>query len=252
MRSEELFHQRAELGSLLGPGPPQQQPQGEGGEHAEQPKGDLDPDQPADGCLGLLGDLPDGVIGDARQLRAQHPQPGHVGLVFRVGAAAVQEAVAGADQLVDEATVLLELAADPPVAGGRDLDPPATALGCAHAAAVQQHIDRLAHVLAALLRVGLEAVDHQQDIRRIALHEGPLARGGVDNQRRATLLRDGSRVVNNDRGHQDDEHGDDPAEPATQAQVAKDREPREQPADAGPAARRRALGRARGSRLSGP
>jgi hypothetical protein len=199
----------------------------------------------------LLGDLLDGVIGDARQLRAQHPQPGHVGGVARVGAAGVQEAVAGADQLVDEATVLLELAADPPVAGGRDLDPRTIALRCAHAAAVQQHIDRLAHGLAALLGVGLEAVDHQQDVLGIALHEGPLARGGVDNQRRATLLRDGSRVVADDRGHQDDEHGDDPAEPATQAQVAKDREPRDQPADAGPAACRRALGRARGSRLSG-
>ena len=81
------------------------------------------------------------------------------------------------DQLVDEATVLLELAADPPVAGGRDLDPRAIALRCAHAAAVQQHIDRLAHVLGALLGVGLEAVDHQQDVRGISLHEGPLARG---------------------------------------------------------------------------
>ena len=42
-----------------------------------------------------------------------------------------------------------------------------------------------------------------------------------------------------------------PAEPATQAQVAKDWEPRDQPADAGPAACRRAPGRARGSPLSG-
>jgi len=89
-----VVHQRAELGSLLSAGPPQQQPQGEGGEHAEQPKGDFDPDQPAEGCLGLLGDLLDGVIGDARQLRAQHPQPGHVGGVApRVGAAVFQEAV---------------------------------------------------------------------------------------------------------------------------------------------------------------
>ena len=246
-----VVHQRAELGSLLSASPPQQQSQGEGGEHAEQPKGDLDPDQPAEGCLGHLGDLPGGVVGDARQLRAQHPQPGHVGLVLRVAAAAVHEAVAGADQLVDEATVLLELEADPPVAGGRDLDPLATALGRAHAAPVQQHIDRLAHVLGALLWVGLEAVDHQQDVRRIALHQGPLARGGVDDQRRTALLVDGSRVVADDRGHEDDEHRDDPAEPATQAQVAKDRQPRDQPADAGPAACRRALGRARGSRLSG-
>ena len=42
------------------------------------------------------------------------------------------------------------------------------------------------------------------------------------------------------------------AEPATQAQVAKDREPRDQSADAGPAACRRALGRALDSPLSGP
>ena len=252
MRSEELFTSERNWGSLLSAGPPQQQPHGQGGERAEQPKDDLDLDQPAQGCLGLLGDLPDGVIGDARQLRAQHPQPGHVGVVFRVGAAAVQKAVAGADQLVDEATILLELAADPPVAGGRHLDPPATALRCAHAAAVQQHIDRLAHGLAALLRVGLEAVDHHQDILGVALHQSPLARGRVDDQRRATLLGDGSRVVADDRGHQEDEHGDDPAEPATQAQVAKDREPRDQPADAGLAACRRALVRARRDHVSGP
>ena len=117
-----------------------------------------------------------------------------------------------------------ELEADPPVAGGRDLDPRAIALRCAHAAAVQ-HIDRLAHVLGALLRVGLEAVDHQQDVR-ISFHQRLLARREVDDQRRATLLPEGSRVVDDDRRHEGDEHGDDPAEPATQAQVAKDREPR--------------------------
>jgi hypothetical protein len=246
-----VVHQRAELGSLLSAGPPQQQPHGQGGERAEHPKGDLDPDQPAEGCLGVLGDLPDGVVGDARQLRAQHPQPVHVGGVLRVGAPTLQEAVAGVGQLVDEATVLIELAADLPVASRGDLDKRVVALWCDDGTAVQQRIGLLVQGRAAHFRVGLEAVDVQQDVLGIAFHEGPLARGDVDNQRRATLLRGGSRVVANHRGHQDDEHGDDPAEPATQAQLAKDRQPRNQPADAGPAPCRRAPGRARGSHLSG-
>jgi hypothetical protein len=215
-----VVHQRAELGSLLSAGPPQQQPHGQGGERAEQPKGDLDPDQPAEGCLGVLGDLPDGVVGDARQLRAQHPQPVHVGGVLRVGAPTLQEAVAGVGQLVDEATVLIELAADLPVASRGDLDKRVVALWCDDGTAVQQRIGLLVQGRAAPFRVGLEAVDVQQDVLGIAFHEGPLARGDVDNQRRATLLRGGSRVVANDRGDQDDEQGDDPAEPATQAQVA--------------------------------
>src|SRR4029450_4994559 len=182
--------------------------------------GDLDPDQPAEGCLGAFGDLPDGVVGDARQLRAQHPQPGPGGGVSGAGAPTLQEVVAGAGQLVDEATVLLELAADLPVASRGDLDKRVVALWCDDGTAVQQRSGVLVQDRAARLRVGREAVDDQQDVLGIAFHEGPLARGDVDNQRRATLLRGGSRVVGNDRGHQDDEHGDDPAEPAIQAQLA--------------------------------
>jgi len=66
----------------------------------------------------LFGNSAIGVIGDARQLRAQHPQPGHVGGVVRVVVATVQEAVADADQLEQVVINLIRNAVDASIETG--------------------------------------------------------------------------------------------------------------------------------------
>ena len=191
------------------PGATQQQAHRHGGQGTEQPEDHLDPHQLSQRVAGVSGDTAGGIAGDAGQLGGEDAHLADVGGVRSRVLALGQHPIARGGQFGDQLASVLELASNPGLlnAGDRDAGIGA-ALWSGHLATLEQHGGRALEHGAALVRVGLDALQLQEHVFDVSLDEGSLPRRDVDDQRGVALVVGGERVVTDHRRDQHQEHRD--------------------------------------------
>ncbi len=160
--------------------------------------------------LRLLGDLARGVTGDARELGADHAEPLQISLERRAGPTGSEERVAARQQLPDQLALVIELQPDCVTARSRDLDALIeTSLRRDDVPTDEQRVRGLAQDRRTRARVGLHAVELQDDVLDVSLHQRALPRRDIDDERRRPLLVCRPGVVADHAADEDDERADD-------------------------------------------